>query len=96
MDNLKIRMKQGFCRIYWSILATSLGGVESLIERRCRSDSQQDDCLLRLNISLEGVEDLKEDLRQGLNKVTEKIKVGTISENWVSLLCMHRREAWGP
>ncbi|CAE6462854.1 unnamed protein product [Rhizoctonia solani] len=54
--------------------ATSLGGVESLIEQRYLSDPKEDKRLLRLSVGLEGVEDLKEDLRQGLNKVTKKVK----------------------
>ncbi|CAE6498763.1 unnamed protein product [Rhizoctonia solani] len=54
--------------------ATSLGGVESLIEQRYLSDPKEDKRLLRLSVGLEGVEDLKEDLRQGLNKVMEKVK----------------------
>ncbi|GLB33706.1 putative cystathionine gamma-synthase [Lyophyllum shimeji] len=51
--------------------ATSLGGVESLIERRKDSDPGADSRLLRLSIGVEDVEDLKEDLRQGLQKVTK-------------------------
>ncbi|CAE7056553.1 unnamed protein product [Rhizoctonia solani] len=54
--------------------ATSLGGVESLVEQRYLSDPQQDKRLLRLSVGLESVEDLKEDLRQGFNKVAEKVK----------------------
>ncbi|CEL54760.1 hypothetical protein RSOLAG1IB_07294 [Rhizoctonia solani AG-1 IB] len=54
--------------------ATSLGGVESLIEQRHLSDPKEDKRRLRLSIGIENLEDLKEDLRQGLNKVTEKVK----------------------
>ncbi|CAE6420599.1 unnamed protein product, partial [Rhizoctonia solani] len=54
--------------------ATSLGGVESLIEQRYLSDPKEDKRNLRLSIGLEGIEDLKEDLRQGLNKVGDKVK----------------------
>ncbi|KAH7323298.1 cystathionine gamma-synthase [Rhizoctonia solani] len=54
--------------------ATSLGGVESLIEQRYLSDPKEDKRLLRLSVGLEGVEDLKDDLRQGFNKVGEKVK----------------------
>lgn len=36
--------------------ATSLGGVESLVEQRVQSDPSSDPCLLRLSI---GVEDLE-------------------------------------
>lgn len=46
--------------------ATSLGGVESLIELRAMSDSHADPTLLRLSIGIEDVEDLKEDIKQGL------------------------------
>ena len=50
--------------------ATSLGGVESLVEHR-RSiegpDSKTPGNLLRLSIGLEHVDDLWEDLKQGLN-----------------------------
>jgi cystathionine gamma-synthase len=50
--------------------ATSLGGVESLIEHR-RSiegpNSISPPNLLRISIGLENVEDLIEDLRSGLN-----------------------------
>ncbi|KAJ1309066.1 hypothetical protein OPQ81_004745 [Rhizoctonia solani] len=54
--------------------ATSLGGVESLIEQRYLSDPGADKRLLRLSIGLENVEDLKEDLRQALNGVAAKVK----------------------
>ncbi|GAA6006021.1 hypothetical protein JCM11491_004092 [Sporobolomyces phaffii] len=47
--------------------ATSLGGVESLIEQRYGSDPR----LLRLSIGLEDVEDLKEDFRQAFRQVAE-------------------------
>ncbi|KAK9899917.1 PLP-dependent transferase [Cystobasidium minutum MCA 4210] len=43
--------------------ATSLGGVESLIEHRIISDVGADPCLIRLSIGLEDLEDLKEDFR---------------------------------
>lgn len=46
--------------------ATSLGGVESLIEWRAMSDRGVDRRLLRLSIGVEDAEDLREDLRQGL------------------------------
>ena len=45
--------------------ATSLGGVESLIEWRAMSDSAVDKRLLRVSIGVEGLEDLKQDLKQG-------------------------------
>jgi cystathionine gamma-synthase len=42
--------------------ATSLGGVESLIEWRRMSDSKIDPRVLRVSIGVENVEDLKQDL----------------------------------
>ncbi|GAA6006927.1 hypothetical protein JCM10207_009142 [Rhodosporidiobolus poonsookiae] len=59
------------------IPATSLGGVESLIEQRVISDSKADPCLLRLSIGLEDVEDLKEDLLQGFRAVLQMEKETT-------------------
>lgn len=49
--------------------ATSLGGVESLIEQRVASDSGADPRLIRLSIGVEDVEDLKDDLRQAFQAV---------------------------
>ncbi|KAI1382334.1 PLP-dependent transferase [Hypoxylon crocopeplum] len=46
--------------------ATSLGGVESLIEWRAMTDATVDRRLLRFSIGLEGFEDLRDDLVQGL------------------------------
>lgn len=59
--------------IYASIeqFATSLGGVESLIEYRWQSDPKTDPRLLRLSIGVEELEDLKADLRQALQQVTQ-------------------------
>ncbi|GAA5896839.1 putative cystathionine beta-lyase [Sporobolomyces salmoneus] len=51
--------------------ATSLGGVESLIEQRKISDSSCDPRLVRLSIGLEDLEDLKQDFRQAFVKVAE-------------------------
>lgn len=50
--------------------ATSLGGVESLIEHRASIEGEQrqsPDNLLRLSIGLEHVDDLKEDLMQAMD-----------------------------
>lgn len=44
--------------------ATSLGGVESLIEWRAMSDATVDKKLLRVSIGVESFEDLKEDFTQ--------------------------------
>jgi cystathionine beta-lyase/cystathionine gamma-synthase len=46
--------------------ATSLGGVESLLEWRAMSDPNVDKRLLRASIGVEGFEDLKADLTQAL------------------------------
>lgn len=53
--------------------ATSLGGVESLVEHRLTSDPTADPRLIRLSIGVEDVEDLKDDLRQALQNV-KKVK----------------------
>lgn len=50
--------------------ATSLGGVESLIEWRALSDSRVDKKLLRISIGLEHFEDLKGDLLQAFKSLT--------------------------
>lgn len=49
--------------------ATSLGGVESLIEWRAMTDPGVDKRLLRVSIGVEALEDLKEDLQQGLDSL---------------------------
>ena len=51
------------------IRATSLGGVESLVEHRASSEgpgSRTPESLLRMSIGLEHAEDLIDDLRQAL------------------------------
>jgi cystathionine beta-lyase/cystathionine gamma-synthase len=55
--------------------ATSLGGVESLIEWRAMTDPKIDNRLLRVSVGVEGLEDLKQDLLQGL-EVLRKENVG--------------------
>lgn len=50
--------------------ATSLGGVESLIEWRALSDSRVDRKLLRVSVGLEKWEDLKDDLLQAFKSFT--------------------------
>ncbi|KAA1466212.1 cystathionine gamma-synthase [Dentipellis sp. KUC8613] len=45
------------------IPATSLGGVESLIEQRSRSDPGADPRLIRISVGVEELSDLKDDLR---------------------------------
>ena len=49
--------------------ATSLGGVESLIEWRAMSDSSVDRRLLRVSVGLEGWIDLRDDLRIAFRKL---------------------------
>ncbi|KAA8913379.1 cystathionine beta-lyase [Sphaerosporella brunnea] len=49
--------------------ATSLGGVESLIEWRSMTDAGCDRSLLRLSVGVENVEDLKGDLLRGFEAV---------------------------
>lgn len=44
--------------------ATSLGGVESLVEWRCMTDSTCDRRLVRVSVGLEAWEDLRDDLRR--------------------------------
>ena len=49
--------------------ATSLGGVESLIEWRAMSDKTVDTRLLRISLGLENWEDLRDDLLQGFKQL---------------------------
>lgn len=49
--------------------ATSLGGVESLIEWRAMSDSECSPRLLRVSVGVENIEDLIEDFSQALNSL---------------------------
>lgn len=49
--------------------ATSLGGVESLLEHRLGSDPTEDPCLVRVSVGLEEFEDLQADLRSALLKL---------------------------
>ncbi len=49
--------------------ATSLGGVESLIEWRTMTDATVDKRLLRISVGLEGWEDLRDDLLSGFKAV---------------------------
>jgi cystathionine gamma-synthase len=52
--------------------ATSLGGVESTIERRARWAGESPDCpagLVRMSVGLEDVDDLWDDLMRGLNSL---------------------------
>ncbi|PBL02506.1 cystathionine gamma-synthase [Armillaria gallica] len=55
--------------VKYFVAATSLGGVESLIEYRARADVREDPRLIRISVGVEDVEDLKDGLRIGLQKV---------------------------
>jgi len=58
------------------IPATSLGGVESLMEYRARADPNEDPTLVRISIGLEDFEDLRDDMRQALVRCkTERTKL---------------------
>ncbi|KAL6403423.1 cystathionine beta-lyase [Ilyonectria robusta] len=52
--------------------ATSLGGVESLIEWRAMTDAGVDKRLLRVSIGVEGLDDIKHDLLQGLEALRKE------------------------
>lgn len=52
--------------------ATSLGGVESLIEWRALSDAKVDRKLLRISVGLENWEDLKNDLLQAFTSLVNE------------------------
>lgn len=72
-----VLQSEDFARVLPSKLAlfqhaTSLGGVESLIEWRALSDSRVDKKLLRVSVGLENWEDLKNDLLQGFKSLVEK------------------------
>ncbi|OSX60368.1 hypothetical protein POSPLADRAFT_1066693 [Postia placenta MAD-698-R-SB12] len=49
--------------------ATSLGGVESLIEQRASVDPTADPRLVRISVGVEDLEDLKDDLRRALQEI---------------------------
>lgn len=52
--------------------ATSLGGVESLVEWRAMSDTTVDTRLLRISVGIEHFEDLRDDLANGFRAVAEE------------------------
>lgn len=60
--------------------ATSLGGVESLIEWRAMTDRGVDPRLLRLSIGVEGLDDLKNDLLQAFAAVDEERRAVAAAE----------------
>ena len=55
--------------------ATSLGGVESLIEWRTMTDETVEKTLLRISIGVEDARDLLDDLLQGFRAVAEEVVV---------------------
>ncbi|KAI5918496.1 cystathionine beta-lyase [Camillea tinctor] len=54
--------------------ATSLGGVESLIEWRAMTDAGVDKRLLRVSVGIEGWEDLRDDLEQAFKALAKEKK----------------------
>jgi cystathionine beta-lyase/cystathionine gamma-synthase len=54
--------------------ATSLGGVESLVEWRAMSDATIDRRLVRVSIGVEGWEDLRDDLLQAFQALSTELK----------------------
>lgn len=58
--------------------ATSLGGVESLLEWRVSAEPTEDPALLRLSVGLEDIEDLKKDLRNALREISKMEKEGSL------------------
>ena len=54
--------------------ATSLGGVESLIEWRTMTDTTVDTRLLRVSVGLEGWEDLRDDFLNGFKAIAAEVK----------------------
>lgn len=62
--------------------ATSLGGVESLIEWRKMSDPGVDDRVLRISVGVENWEDLRDDLLQSFRSLVEELG----AEHGVSVL----------
>lgn len=57
--------------------ATSLGGVESLIEWRAITDKSVAKTLLRVSVGVEGWEDLKEDLLRGFKALLDEKNSGS-------------------
>ncbi|KAL6915194.1 hypothetical protein FSST1_012954 [Fusarium sambucinum] len=68
---MKIKLQaQGLpSRMYIFQHATSLGGVESLMEFRALSDTVCGECLIRVSCSIEEVKDLQVNIFQGLQSV---------------------------
>lgn len=58
--------------------ATSLGGVESLLEHRVKSDPTEDPRIIRVSVGLEDFEDLKADLTAAFKEVLERESNGQL------------------
>lgn len=56
-------------RLRYFLHATSLGGVESLIEWRAMSDATVDPTVVRVSVGCEAWEDLRDDLERGLREI---------------------------
>lgn len=61
--------------------ATSLGGVETLIEQRLLSDRDADPRLIRISVGLEDLEDLKDDLRSAFRGLALSITTQSTPNN---------------
>lgn len=57
--------------VKYFIPATSLGGVESLMEQRVQSDPGADPRLIRISVGVEELEDLKDDLRKAFQDLVK-------------------------
>ncbi|PIL37243.1 hypothetical protein GSI_00936 [Ganoderma sinense ZZ0214-1] len=57
--------------VKYFIPATSLGGVESLMEQRVHSDPGADPRLIRISVGVEDLEDLKDDLRKAFQEIVK-------------------------
>lgn len=68
MRNETLARRLPSCLTLWRH-ATSLGGVESLIDWRALHDPEADGRLLRVSVGLEHVEDLRRDLEKGFGRV---------------------------
>ncbi|PWN50504.1 cystathionine gamma-synthase [Violaceomyces palustris] len=62
--------------------ATSLGGVESLLEHRIMSDPKDDPRLIRISVGLEEFEDLRADLLSAFSKILDLESKGELKP-WV-------------
>ncbi|KAL5488002.1 hypothetical protein ACEPAI_6110 [Sanghuangporus weigelae] len=58
--------------VKYFVPATSLGGVESLIEHRMTSDPTSDPRLVRVSVGVEELEDLQADLRQAFKRISQE------------------------